>query len=448
MTAGSRVGLALVARRILVDLTPLKASPAFARLWIGNAIGGIGAQMTIVAVGLQVYEITGSTLAVGLVGGIALLPMVVSGLWGGMLVDAFDRKRVLMTGAIVGWLTVIGLMALSFYDRTLIESGQRVEIWPLYLLATVNSVASTISGTARSAIVPRLLPAELVPRASAMNGIAIGTMMTIGPALAGIIAGTAGLPWTFLVDALLFSFAFIGIIGLPKLPPLDTVTRPGFKSLVEGMRFLRRAPNIRMSFIVDIIAMTFGRPFALLPAVGAVVIGGGEFTVGILTAAGAVGVLLASLFSGYVKSVRLHGVAIRRAILAYGAFVLMFGAVVLVTQLLGDASETGGVHWIAFALAALAMAGMGASDDISAIFRSSMMLLASPDSMRGRMQGVFMVVVTGGPRVGDVYVGILAAALGLWSPMLLGGIVIIGVVAVLTRANTSFARYDVNDPTP
>lgn len=432
----------------MVDLTPLRASPAFARLWIANAISGIGAQMTIVAVGLQVYEITGDTLAVGLVGGIALLPMIISGLWGGMLLDAFDRKRVLLISAIIGWLSVIGLMALSFYDRSLIDAGQRVDVWPLYVLATVNSVASTISGTARSAIVPRLLPADLVPRASAMNGIAIGTMMTVGPALAGVIAATAGLPWTFLVDAILFSFAFLGIIGLPKLPPLEAVARPGLQSLVEGMRFLHRAPNIRMSFIVDIIAMTFGRPYALLPAVGAVVIGGGELTVGLLTAAGAIGVLLASVFSGYVKSVRFHGVAVRRAIIAYGAFVLMFGAVVLGVELWRGGESATSVHWLAFTLAAIAMAGMGASDDISAIFRTSMMLLASPDTMRGRMQGVFMVVVTGGPRVGDMYVGILAAALGLWSPMLLGGIVIIGFVAVLTRSGTPFSRYDVNDPTP
>lgn len=435
-----------MARRLLVDLTPLRASPQFARLWIGTAIGGIGAQMTIVAVGLLVYEITRSTLAVGLVGGIALLPMVISGLWGGMVVDAFDRKRVLMTSAIVGWLSVIALCALAFYDELMLEAGERVEVWPLYLLATLNSIAATISGTARSAIVPRLLPPELVPRASAMNGIAFGTMMTVGPALAGVIAASSGLAWTFAVDALLFSFAFMGIVGLPKLPPIDAVTRPGLTSLVEGMRFLRSAPNIRMSFVVDIIAMTFGRPYALLPAVGAVVIGGGELTVGLLTAAGAVGVLLASLFSGYVKSVRRHGVAIRRAIIAYGGFVALFGATVLVTQLSGASAAT--INWLAFGAAALAMAGMGASDDISAIFRSSMMLLASPDGMRGRMQGVFQVVVTGGPRVGDVYVGFMAAALGLWSPMLLGGIVIVGLVAVLTRQGTPFTRYDVLAPTP
>ena len=435
-----------MARRLLVDLAPLKASPQFARLWIGNAIGGIGAQMTIVAVGLLVYEITQSTLAVGLVGGIALLPMVLAGLWGGMVVDAFDRKLVLMTSAIVGWVTVIGLCALTFYDQSLMDAGQRVEVWPLYALATLNSVAATISGTARSAIVPRLLEPALVPRASAMNGIAFGTMMTVGPALAGVIAATSGLAWTFLVDAALFSFAFMGIVGLPKLPPIETVSRPGLTSFIEGMGFLRRAPNIRMSFIVDIIAMTFGRPYALLPAVGAVVIGGGELTVGLLTAAGAIGVLLASLFSGYVKSVRQHGVAVRRAVMAYGGFVALLGATILVTQLTGASATS--INWIAFAIAALAMAGMGASDDISAIFRSSMMLLASPDGMRGRMQGVFQVVVTGGPRIGDMYVGFMAAALGLWSPMLLGGLVIVGLVAWLTRAGTPFTRYDVLNPTP
>ena len=435
-----------MARRLLVDLAPLKASPQFARLWVGNAIGGIGAQMTIVAVGLLVYEITSSTFAVGLLGGVALAPMVLAGLWGGMVVDAFDRKLVLMLSALTGWVTVIALCALTSYDQALMDAGQRVEVWPLYVLATLNSVAATISGTARAAITPRLLPADLVPRAAAMNGIAFGTMMTLGPALAGVIAATSGLAWTFLVDALLFSFAFMGIVGLPKLPPIEAVARPGLTSFIEGMRFLRHAPNIRMSFIVDIIAMSFGRPYALLPAVGAVVIGGAELTVGLLTASGAVGVLLASLFSGYVNSVRRHGVAVRRAVMAYGGFVGMFGLTVLLAQL-WDASSTT-INWVAFVAAALAMAGMGASDDVSAIFRSSMMLLASPDGMRGRMQGVFQVVVTGGPRIGDMYVGLMAAALGLWSPMLLGGIVIIGLVAVLTRSGTSFTRYDVLAPTP
>ena len=438
-----------MARQILVDITPLRVSPTFARLWFGTAIGGIGAQMTIVAVGLQIFDITGDTFMVGLVGGVALVPMIIAGLWGGMLVDAFDRKLVLMISAVTGWLSVLGLVGLSFYDQALMASGDRVIVWPFYVLTTLNSIAATISGTARSAIVPRLLPAELVPRAAALNGMAFGTMLTLGPALAGVIAGTVGLPWAFLVDAVLFSAAFVGIVGLPKLPPMHEVAKPGLSSLVEGMRFLRKAPNVRMSFVVDIIAMTFGRPYALLPAVGAVVVGGGEITVGVLTAAGAIGTLCASLFSGYVKTVRLHGVAIRRAIMTYGSFVALFGLTILWVEHFGGSGFGGAeVHWPAYALVALAMAGMGASDEISAIFRQSIMLVATPDSMRGRMQGVFTVVVTGGPRIGDMYVGIMAAAIGLWSPMLLGGIVIIGLVAVLARSGTSFSRYDVANPLP
>lgn len=437
-----------MARQILVDLTPLKVSPVFARLWFGTAIGGIGAQMTIVAVGLQIFDMTGDTFMVGLVGGVALVPMIIAGLWGGMLVDAFDRKKVLLTSAVIGWLSVLGLVGLSFYDEALMAAGERAVVWPFYVLTTLNSIAATISGTARSAIVPRLLPAELVPRAAALNGMAFGTMLTLGPALAGVIAGTVGLPWAFLADAVLFSAAFVGIIGLPPLQPMHEITRPGLTSLIEGMRFLRHAPNVRMSFIVDIIAMTFGRPYALLPAVGAVVVGGGEITVGVLTAAGAIGTLLASLLSGYVKTVRFHGVAIRRAIMVYGSFVAMFGLVILVVQQFTPRADGAGVLWPAFALAALAMMGMGASDEISAIFRQSIMLVATPDSMRGRMQGVFTVVVTGGPRIGDMYVGILAAALGLWSPMLLGGLLIVGLVAVLARGGTSFSRYDVDNPLP
>lgn len=438
-------------RRRFVDLAPLKASPAFARLWIGNAISGIGAQMTIVAVGLQLFDMTGSTMMVALVGGIALVPMVVAGLWGGMLADAFDRRLVLMISSLTGWCAVLGLVALSAWDAALVAEGQRAVVWPFYVLTTINTVAATISGATRSAVTPRILPAHLISRAAALNGIAMGVMLTVGPAAAGVLVATVGLPITFAIDAVLFTAGFLGILGLPKLPPLGEVARPGLASLREGLAFLRHAPNIRMSFIVDIIAMTFGRPFALLPAVGAVAIGGGPVTVGVLTAAAAVGTLLASLLSGPVAHVHRHGVAVSRSIMAYGASVALLGAVIL-AMALGWGGTVGpewpDVSWVALGVAALALAGMGASDEVSAIFRSTMMLTAAPDDMRGRTQGLFMVVVAGGPRVGDLYAGAAASLIALWAPPLFGGIVIIVLIAVLTRAQRTFLAYDARNPTP
>lgn len=436
-------------RRRFVDLSPLQRSPAFARLWIGSTIGGIGAQLTVVAVGLQIYDITGSTLAVALVGGIALLPMVVAGLWGGMLADAFDRRFVLLVSAIAGWLSTLGLVALSFADAGLADAGGRVEVWPFYVLTTLNAVASTIQNATRQAVTPRILPSELVSRAAALGGIGIGVQVTIGPALAGVLVATVGFPLTFAVDAVLFSAAFIGIVSLPKLPPLGEVARPGLRSLRDGAAFLRRAPNIRMSFLVDIVAMTFGRPYALLPAVGAMVIGGGPITVGVLTAAAAVGTFLASLFSGPVAHVRRHGVAIERAIMVYGGFVALLGVVLAVmsTGWFGSVGEEiGEANLVALIAAALAFAGMGASDEVSAISRSTMLLTAAPDDMRGRLQGVFTVVVTGGPRIGDLYVGLLVSVLGLWFPPLLGGVLIIALIAVLVRVQPNFRQYDARVP--
>lgn len=302
----------------------------------------------------------------------------------------------------------------------------------------------------RGSVVGRILPPEMISRANALNGISFGTMLTVGPALAGVLAASVGLPWTFAVDAVLFSAGFLGIWTLPSLPRLGEPVEAGWHVLMEGMHFLRRSPNIRLSFILDIIAMTFGRPYVLFPALGATVIGGGSLTVGALTAAGAVGTALTSVFSGPVARIHRHGIAISRAITVYGGFVLMFGiAAYWMTRVDHHAGDGwGGIYWPALLILALAMAGMGASDEVSAIFRGSMIIQAAPDEMRGRLQGVFIVVVTGGPRIGDLYAGIFASAVALWCPPLFGGVLIIALIAVLTRVQRSWREYDAQHPTP
>ena len=407
--------------------------------------------MSIVAVGLQIYAMTQSTFAVGLVGGIALLPMIVAGLWGGMIADVLDRRRVLIASSLVGWLSTLGLVALSTWDAVVTSHGlAHAPLWPLYIVTTLNAVAATISNATRGAVVGRIVPADMISRATALNGISFGAMLTIGPAMAGVLAASVGLPWTFAVDGVLFSAGFLGIWMLPALPRLGERVEAGWGVLTEGLCFLRTAPNIRMSFIVDIIAMTFGRPYVLFPALGATVVGGGSLTVGALTAAGAAGTILTSLFSGPVARVHRHGIAIARAITAFGGFVVLFGVVTLAMGASGHAAAEGwgGVHWAALILLGLALAGMGASDEVSAIFRQSMIIQAAPDEMRGRLQGVFVVVVTGGPRVGDMYGGLFATAVALWSPPLCGGLIIIGLIALMTRVQRSFRDYDARTPTP
>jgi MFS family permease len=435
---------ARVKRSHVVDLSPLRESPAFRRLWVGNAISGIGGQMTLVAVGLHIYAITGSTFAVSLVGALGLGPMIIAGLYGGMLADAFDRRLVALISAVAAWASTIGLASLAW--------GGVEQVWPFYVLTTVNAVAATMVNTVRAAIVPRIVEPRLLPAASALTGISTGTMITVGPALAGVLVASVGFAWTYTIDVVLFLTAFAGILSLPPIAPEGERRRPGLESLRDGFAFLRTAPNIRMSFFVDIVAMTFGNPRVLFPAAGALVLGGGPVTVGVLTAASAVGTLVSGLFSGQAGQVRMHGVAITRSIQVYGLCIAGFGAVLAVTMLLGAdgavSAATGDVHLGALIAAAVFLAGSGASDNISGIYRTTMLQTAVPDHMRGRLQGIFTVVVTGGPRVGDLYIGLLASAAALWVAPLLGGILVIALVSLLVRRSPGFRRYDALAPTP
>jgi MFS family permease len=421
-------------RGILLDIRPLRESPAFARLWFGNTVSGIGAQMTIVAVGLEIYHLTDSTFAVALVGVVALVPMIAAGLYGGMLADAFDRRKVLIVSSLVAWGATVGIAALAWL---------RIEVvWPLYVLSALNAAAATITGATRQAVEARLVRRDLLPAASALMGIAVGLFVTVGPALGGILVATVGFAWTYTVDVLLFFAAFAGILSLPSLPPQGERHAPGLESIRTGIAFLKRAPNIRMSFIVDIVAMTFGRPHAVFPAIGALVFGGGSITVGALTAAGAVGAFICSVFSGRITGIRWQGRAIGWAIAAYGASILGLGLVVLLTGVRGTTSHDAPLALVPLGLGVLFMALSGASDNVSAIFRSTMLQAAAPDNMRGRLQGIFTVVVTGGPRLGDLFVGIVATIGALWLPPVLGGVLIITLVALLVRGQRSFREYD------
>jgi MFS family permease len=434
-------------RGALVDLTPLTSSPAFARLWSARAVAGIGSQLTLVAVGLNVFELVrpvegaaAATFAVALTGVLALVPTVLAGLYGGMLADAFDRRTVALASATASWLCTVVLAALSWARAETVVS--------LYVLTVLSATATTVLQASESAATPRLLPARLLPAAGALMGITVGVSVTVGPGLAGVLVASVGFQWCYTIDAVLFVGTLIALLTLPRMPQEGPTDRPGLASLASGIRFLRGAPNIRTSFLVDIVAMTFGQPRVLYPAVGAVLLGGGALTVGLLSAAFAVGALLSSLFSGRLGGVRRQGVAIERAIEVYGACIALFG-VVLAVATVGEATGAlptpAGPVWVA--LAAVLLAGAGGADNVSAIFRGTMLQTAAPDSMRGRLQGVFIVVVTGGPRVGDLWAGALAATGLLLLPPLVGGLVIIALVAWLVRRR-GFVAYDAAHPTP
>ena len=433
----------LIGRRHFIDLSPFRASPAFTRMWIGSTLAGLGGQLTVVAIMLHMYDLTGSTFAVAMIAVAGLVPMIIAGLYGGMLADAFDRRIIALIAATLTLASTVLLAVLAW--------AQWETVWWLYALSIVNSAANTIVMAARQAIVPRLIPRELLPAASALNGITFGIMVMAGPALAGILVAFAGYAWTYSIDVVLMTALFLGLWTLPSIRPEGELVRPGLESLRDGWRFLKRASNIRLQFLLDIIAMTFGQPLALLPAIGAVLLGGGPITTGALTASVAAGAFLSSLFSGPTGRVRRQGLGIERAILVYGGSIAAFGLVLGAAALGRFAPATVDAdtpNLVLIVVAALTLAVSGAADNVSSIFRGTMVQAAVPDAIRGRLQGVFIVVVAGGPRLGALYAGTLATLTALWFPPLLGGFIIIGLVAMLVRLNPRFRLYDAEHPVP
>jgi MFS family permease len=422
---------------LLLDLAPFRESRAFGRLWTGTALGSIGQEMTVVTVALQVYAITSSTFAVALIAGIALAPIVVMGLYGGSLADRFDRRRVAMVASVISWMAIIALAVHAWLGGT--------SLWLLYAAATVNSVAGTVGGITRRAIIPRLLPRELLPAAGALNGINMGLMATVGPLLAAAAVGAGGFQAAYSVDVLLHTAAFLGVWALPALRPVDAPEVGAWRAVRDGIGYLRRANNIRFALTIDLVAMALAQPRVLYPALGAVTLGGGVTTVGVLSAAFAAGAMLCSVFSGWTGSVRRQGVAILVVSYIYASAIVAAGLILLAASLWGTGDSA---HIPAIVALTVVLAIGGGADGVSAIFRGAILQAAVPDHLRGRVQSIFTIIVTGGPRVGDVVTGAIASMLAIWSPLIAGGTVMLLLIWVLARRVPGFARYDAADPEP
>ncbi|WP_225754535.1 MFS transporter [Actinotalea sp. Marseille-Q4924] len=421
---------------LLMDLTPLRVSLPYRRMWLGTSLSGIGTALTTVVVGLQVYDITGSTASVGLVGLFGLVPLVLLGLYGGAVVDAYDRRRVILLTA--GGLTLVGvaLTAQAFADL------QDVRV--LYALVAVQNGLFAINSPARTAVVPRLVGLHLLPAANALSSLSFGVAMTIGPLLAGVLVGWAGYGWAYVVEVVLLGVALLSLRALPPLLPEGDVRRAGLRSVLEGLRFLRGRPTVRGTFVVDLAAMVLAMPRVLFPAIGAVLIGGGARTVGVLTAGIAVGSILAGVLSGPLGRVRRQGLAVVVAVLGWAASVVAFGVVVA----LSPVPTAGGGATVALWPAAACMVLAGTADTISAVFRSTILQAATPDALRGRLQGIFIVVVAGGPRLGDVVLGTLAELTDEARAAIIGGIACAVGVALFAVLQPGFRRYDALHPTP
>ncbi|MBM6403260.1 MFS transporter [Phycicoccus sp. CSK15P-2] len=424
-------------RSLLPDLTPMRRNPDYRRLWTGFTLSNVGSQMAVVAIGLQVYDLTGSTASVGVVGLFALVPLVVMGLYGGALMDHHDRRLVGLVASVVAFATSVVAAAQAWAG---VQS-----VWLLYVVVAVWSGAAAVSGPARTSIYPRILEPEQLPAANALSVFAMNTSLTAGPLLSGVLVDLGGYRAAYTVDAVLTLGALYSLWRLhPVLPEPDEDGAPrrrGVRSVLDGFAFLGTAPNVRMTFIADIAAMLLAQPRVLFPAAGAVVLGGGATTVGALYAAAAVGGILAMLLSGRLGGVRRQGLAILVSVAGWGVGIAGFGVALL---------AAGGVldrrHAFLGALAAMAFAG--AADSVSAVFRTTILQSAAPDRMRGRLQGVFIVVVAGGPRLGELAGGGVAERLGEGWTAVAGGAACVGAVVVLGLWQRGFVRYDARHPTP
>jgi MFS family permease len=408
------VAIGELVRRHLVDTRPLGV-PAYRRIWMGQAVTHVGVGVTVVAVGQQVFELTHSSFYVGLIGIANLVPLVVFGLWGGAVADAVDRRKLLIVGSLIAWTATLFILAQAALGLD--------NIWVIFGAVALNSTGFAITGPTRGAIIPRILDPELVPAANALNSLVYSLGAVLGPMVGAVALANGKFAAAYTVDALLFTASLYAALKLPPLPPLGEVTRPGARAVWDGLSFIVRSPVLLMSFVVDIIAMVFAMPRALFPELTAERFGGSMIALGWMTSAMAIGSVAGALFSGWVGRVKRQGVALSIVIAVWG----------LAVAAAGLAHEL----WLVVAFMAIG----GVADVISSVWRQSILQLYAPDEMRGRLQGAFMVVVAGGPRLGELRAGAMATGIGLSGAWVGGGIACAITVLIVGLSVTGFRNY-------
>jgi MFS family permease len=406
-------------RRFFVDVAPLRLSRDFRWVYGGQMVSFLGTQLTVVAVPYQVYRLTHSSLQVGLVSLVQLVPLIVGSFIGGSIVDGHDRRQVLLVTEILLALTSVGLAA----NATVAHPA----LWPLYVITAVAAALSGVASPAYTATIPNLVADENLPAAYALWQVLMQVGAVAGPGLAGLLLAGTGLSVVYWTDVASFAAAFVSVLAIrpqpPSADPDGEVRKPGVRSIVEGLRYLKGRQVLQGVFLLDINAMVFGMPRALFPALGTKVFKGGARAVGLLYAAPGAGALLGAITTGWVGRVRRQGRAVILAVAVWGLAIAAFGA----------------VRSLPIALVLLALAGW--ADVISAIFRSTILQRSIPDQLRGRMSAVQIAVVTGGPRLGDFEAGAVASAVSVPFSVISGGLACMAGAAVLGRRLPRFARY-------
>ena len=409
-------------RRIAVDVTPLRVSPDYRRLWLGLLASTFGSQFTIVATYLQVYELTGSTAAVGFLGAVGFVGLVAGTLAGSTFLDAFDRRKILIASQI-GYLASSGLLLVGAVMGD-------PPIGLIYVAVAGIAATSAIDSPTRSAITPRLIAPGLLPAAAALNQVLWNGAGLIGPALAGLVVGAWGFPWAYAIDLISIGLLLLSSILIRPLPPAEGERATvGWRAVREGFAFLRGRKVLQSTFVIDIIAMVFGMPRALFPVLALTQFDRGPEVVGLLFAAPAVGAFIGAATTGWVGRIKHQGLAVIWAVVVWGAGIAAFGLV--------DSNL-----WLALFFLAVA----GAADVISAVFRNTILQVTVPEHLRGRLFGIHILVVTGGPRLGDLEAGLVAAAFGPAFSVVSGGLLCIAGTGLVAWRVPAFRRYHAGDP--
>ncbi|MFF4629390.1 MFS transporter [Streptomyces griseorubiginosus] len=405
-------------RRWAMDTRPLRI-PAYRRLWSSTIVTAVGSQLTAVAVPKQIYDITGSSAWVGAASMAGLLPLIVFALWGGAVADTMDRRKLLL-------ITNSGIAVTSVLFWLQAVTGLH-SVAALMGLLAVQQAFWGLNSPARNASIARLVPEDQLPAANALGSTVMQTGQVMGPLLAGVLIPVIGLPELYLLDALALCVTVWAVYRLPSLPPLAKAVarRAGVREIVEGFRYISAHKVLLLSFLADIVAMVFGMPRALFPQLASETYApyGEGFALGLLFAAIPIGAVVGGLFSGTFSRARRHGWMVIGAVVAWGAAVTGFG---LSRSL-----------W----LAVVFLAAAGVADMVSMVFRGAILLSAATDEMRGRMQGVFTVVVAGGPRLADVLHGTAGSVFGPRAAVAGGGLLVVAVMLGLAFAFPALRRY-------
>lgn len=409
-------GARRIVRALAIDLTPLRVSRDFRLLFAGQAVSFFGSMMTFVALPWQVYQLTKSSFAVGMLGVTEFVPILVMAFVGGALADAVDRRRMaLVTEALLTAGT--GVLILN----SLLPQPR---VWLLFVCAALFAAFNGLQRPSLDALIPRIVPAELMPAAFALKSFSATVSMIGGPALGGLLVVTAGPTAAYSIDFVTFAASLVALSLIRAVPPPVGADAPSLRSIFEGLRYARSRPELLGTYLIDINAMFFGMPMALFPAIAE---GFGGASVGLLFAAPAFGAMCVTLTSGWTRRVQRHGLAVALAAGCWGLAIIAFGFAPTL--------------WLALLCLALA----GAADMVSGLFRMTIWNQTIPDHLRGRLAGIEMVSYTTGPLLGNAESGIAAALFGVRASVVSGGVLCVAGTALLSLLLPAFLRYNARE---